>query len=175
MDIQDKWGKALRHTEIIRSRILPLATFAETHLPYVFLAESSVNTGDTVVRRGEVIVDRPAIILPSNLPQFFGFDSEEEKFDYDALTNFFLVRGVRFPSLKYNNKTHSLDIREGKLKDAIEFYLHELQKQENTTTGLIVGPEDSWQFSILIFICYQASRSADNDIRKLLDDSKEDH
>ena len=171
MDIQDHWEKALKNTEIVRPRVTPLQTFAATELPYILLAESAVNMGDTVVRKGEVVVEKPSIILPSNLPQFEGFEPEDEpSFNPDTLINFLLVRGVRFPSLKYNNKTVSLDVYEGRLKSAVEHYTHELEKVENVSTGLIVGPEDSWQFSVLIFIGTQMLRQADKDIRKLLDD-----
>ncbi|MBI3313040.1 MAG: hypothetical protein HYZ83_02255 [Candidatus Omnitrophica bacterium] len=173
MDIYENWEKALKNTEIIRPRVLPLATYEATHLPYIFLAESAVNLGDTVVRKGEIVVDRPSIILPSHLPQFEGFDEEgKPALDYFQLTNLLLVRGVRFPSLKYNNKVHSLDLCEKKLGETIEDYRRRLEKEENIATGLIVGLEDSWQFSVLIFICGQMIKSADGDIRKLLDDFK---
>ena len=171
MDIQDSWEKALQKTEIIRPRVHPLQTFAVTHLPYVFLAESSVNNGDTVVRKGEIVVEKPALILPFNTPQFEGFDFEEKMHLNEALlTNFFLVRGVQFPSLKYNNKTDSVDVFEGRLTKAIEYYTSTLQRQENVHTGLIAGSDDCWQLSVLIFICGQVAKSADQDLKKLFDD-----
>ena len=173
MDIQESWEKALRRTEIVRPRIQPLHTFAATQLPYIFLSESSVNAGDTVVRKGEVAVEKPSIILPFNLPQFEGFDFEKRSaLEQDILTSFLLVRGVKFPSYKFQNQTHSLDVYEGRLRNAIEFFSHQLQKEENVSTGLLIGPEDCWQFSVLIFIGSQALKSADGDIRKLLDDFK---
>jgi len=168
MDIQAYWERALKKTEIIRPRVQPLSTVAATHLPYVFLAESNVNVGDSVVRKGEILVEKPSIILPSNSPQFEGFESEDETaFDAEALVNFLLVRGVRFPSMKYNNKTFSLDVYEGKLKQAIEHFKRSLEKEENLTTGLVMGPEDCWQFSIMIFIMSQVLKQADRDIRDL--------
>ncbi len=173
MNIQDAWEKALKNTEIIRPRVQPLYTFEATHLPYIFLAESKINAGDTLVRKGEVRVEKPSIVLPSNLPQFEGFDFEEEmKLNEDFLMSFFLVRGISFPSMKYNHKTSSLDIVEGSLSRAVQNQLTELQKNEDVHTGLITGSEDVWQFSALIFICGQVARSADGDIRKLLDDMR---
>ncbi|OQA53654.1 MAG: hypothetical protein BWY42_01816 [Candidatus Omnitrophica bacterium ADurb.Bin277] len=83
------------------------------------------------------------------------------------------MRGIRFPSMKYENKVNSLDIHEGKLQRAIDRYSRLLQKQENVTTGLVIGPEDCWQFSVLIFVCMQALRSADTDIRKIFERYKE--
>ncbi len=173
MDIHSSWTKALRQTEVIRFRAKPLHAFETTHLPYIFLAESTVNSGDSVVRKGEVMVDKPQIILPSDLPQFEGFDFEKEsKLNQDLLTSFLLIRGVRFPSFKYQNKTDSLDVFEGRLKAAIDRYGRELAHEENVSTGLIVGPEDVWQFSVLIFICLQVQRSAEGDIRRLMDDHR---
>lgn len=174
MDIQDSWEKALKATEIIRPRVQPLQTFEATQIPYVFLAESALNHGDTVVRKGEVTVDKPSIILPPNLPQFEGFEFDKQFSGVeDYLTTFLLVRGIRFPSMKYENKIESLDIREEKLSKALEFFSRELQRQENVTAGLVIGPEDCWQFSVLIFICSQITRSAEGDIRKLFDRFRE--
>lgn len=176
MDIQEIWEKALAKTEIIRPRVQHLKTFSSTELPYIFLAESSVNQGDTVVRKGNVMVEKPSIILPPDLPQFEGFEFEKEMhLGKDILTNFFLVRGIRFPSFKYNNQTSLIDIHEGRLKKAVEFYSNQLQKEENVDRGLVVGPEDCWQFSILIFISAQIVKSAPNDIRRLLDGHKHDN
>ncbi len=98
MSIQESWEKAIRNTEIIRQRIQGLATFSTTNLPYVLLSESSVNMGDTVVRKGIVLVEKPSLILPANIPQCEGFDFDRDVLSY--LTNFFLVRGVTLPSLK---------------------------------------------------------------------------
>jgi hypothetical protein len=174
MSIQDGWEKALKNTNIIRPRSKDLLTFEATEVPYIFLSESSVNLGDTVVRKGQVKVEKPAIIMPNNMPQFEGFDFEKEFHSgQDMLLNFLLVRGVTFPSLKYNNRTYSLDIYEGHLEKAIEHYSDKLQRGEDVANGLITGPEESWQFSVLIFIATQIMRSADSDIRRLLEKFKE--
>ena len=173
MNLQESWDKAVRKTEIVRPRVLPLQTYNVTHLPYICLSESSVNAGDTAVRRGEIVVEKPAIVLPYNAPQFEGFDFEKGlHVNEELFKSFLLVRGVQFPGMKYNNKNHSLDVHEGGLSRAIEHFKAELQKSENVHTGLIAGPEDCWQFSVLLFICSQVVRSADGDIRLLMDDMR---
>jgi hypothetical protein len=169
MDFYDSWTKALQSTEIIRSRVQGLMTFKDTNVPYILLSESSINEGDTVVRTGEVVVEKPAIILPPNIPQFLGFEFEKgQDTGKDSLINFLLIRGVSLPSLKYNNQTYSLDIHEGKLSEAVKYYNDILQRQENVSSGLVVGPEDCWQFSLLLYICTQVARNANTDIRNLL-------
>ncbi len=170
MDIHESWEKALKHTEIVRPRVQPLQTFEVTQIPYIFLAESLVDHGSTVVRKGDVMVDKPSIILPPDLPQFEGFEFEKRFSGVaDYLTTFLMVRGIRFPSLKYENKIASLDVRKEKLAREVEAFLQVLQRQENVSTGLVIGPEDCWQFSILIFICGQIVRSADGDVRKIFE------
>ena len=171
MNVHDAWHKALRETDIIRSRVQSLQTFQETHVPYVLLSASSINPGDTVVRRGEVVVDRPSLILPPNIPQLEGFSLEGfNLFDQENMINFLLVRGITVPSLKYDNKTHSLDVFEGDVQAAIGHYGNSLQRQENTVAGLLTGPEDVWPFSLLIFICSQIAKNSATDIRRLLDE-----
>ncbi len=171
MDVHDAWNKALRGTDIIRSRIQSLQIFQETHVPYVLLSASSINPGDTVVRKGEVVVDRPSLILPPNIPQLEGFSLEGlNAFDQGNMVNFLLVRGITLPSLKYDNKTHSLDVFEGDVQAAIQHYGNFLQRQENTAAGLLTGPEDVWPFSLLIFICAQIAKNSVADIRRLLDE-----
>ena len=171
MDIHESWSKALRETDIIRTRVQSLQTFQETHVPYVLLSASSINPGDTVVRKGEVVVDRPSLILPPNIPQLEGFSLEGlDHFDQENMINFLLVRGISIPSLKYDNKTYSLDVFEGDVPAAIAHYGNLLQRQENTAAGLLTGPEEVWPFSLLIFICAQVTKNSSTDIRRLLDD-----
>ncbi|MFA4991976.1 MAG: hypothetical protein WC569_05300 [Candidatus Omnitrophota bacterium] len=175
MNIQDIWEKAIKNTRIIRPRSHELATFDNTSVSYVFLSSSLVNLGDTVVRKGEVMVEKPSIVLPYNMPQFDGFDFEKDlHHGQDTVLNFLLVRGVTFPSLKYNNKTQSLDIYEGHIDKAIGYYSDQFQKREDVHKGLVVGPDDCWQFSVLIFIATQIMRSADGDMRKLFERLRED-
>ena len=168
------WTKALKQTEIIRSRVQALSMSGNTCVPYLLLSESSINVGDTVVRKGEVLVQKPSLFIPPNNPQFEGFEFENEDgteaFDENSFINFLIVRGISIPSLCYDNKTSSLDIYEGKLSKAIKHHENILQQQENVHTGLLVGPEDCWQFSILIFICSQIIKNADQDIQRLLDE-----
>lgn len=173
MNIQDAWEKALKGTEVIRPRVHPLDTFGTTKMPYIFLAESQKKSGLTVVRKGEIIVEKPSIVLPYSMPQFEGFEFEEAMdINEDILKSFFLVRGVSFPSLKYNNKSEGQEDYDDRLNHAVAHYCNRLQREEDVHTGLITGSEDVWQFSVLIFICSQIVKSADNDIRRIWEDYK---
>lgn len=171
MEIEELWEKSLKKTEILRSRLVSLLTFQETELPYIFLAESVLNIGDIVVREGNVLVHKPLILLPRDFPQFEGFDFKKDlKVEDEAVVNFLMMRGISFPSLKYSNQTYSLKVCRGPLKAVSERYSRKLQRSEDTTTGLILAPEDCWQFSILIYVATMVVRSAPHDIKKLLED-----
>jgi hypothetical protein len=173
MDVHEAWSRALKETEVVRSRVSALQTFQATQVPYILLSESSINLGDTVVRRGEVTVDRPSLILPPNIPQFEGFEFDAgQSYDEQSMINFLLIRGVQLPSMKYDNKTQQLNVFEGNMDRAVKHYLKELQQKENVSCGLLVGPEDVWQFSLLIFICSQIARNTEVDIRRLIEDYK---
>ncbi len=170
MDLRDKWEKALKKTEVIRFHAGTLFTFKPTELPYIFLGESSVNIGDTVVRKGKVLAHEPSIFLPPNFPQFEGFEFEEDyQVDEDAVRTFLLVRGISFPSLKYTNEISTIDVHENSLSKSINHFSHQLDMKEDVYTALIVGPEDCWQFSVLIFVGAMVGRSALGDMKKFLE------
>ena len=171
MDIQELWEKALKQTEIVRMRLQDLATFETTAVPYVFLAESALNQGDTVVRKGQVLIERPAIVLPQFSPQFEGFDFEQDlQIPKDMLATFLLVRGIQFPSLKYRHQMSSLDLVEQSLQQAIDQFSRQLTAAEDIKTGLVIGPEDAWQFSLLLLVGALVVRSAEGDVRRLLEE-----
>jgi hypothetical protein len=86
------WKEALKHTNIIRPRIRALSSIEDTKLPYIFLAQSAVNPHTCVVRQGNVIVKKPTILLPPNLPQLKGFELQEKPY----LREFLLVRQSLF-------------------------------------------------------------------------------
>ena len=154
-------------------RLQDLATFEATAMPYVFLAESSVNAGDTIVRTGQVLVERPAIILPNFSPQFEGFEFDPAMhLSEHALSTFLLMRGVQFPSLKYRHELSSLEVLEQSLQQAIDQFGRQLTMAEDIKTGLVVGPEEAWQFSVLILVGALVTRSAQGDLRRILDEWK---
>lgn len=171
MDIEALWDKARKRTEILRMRLQDLATFETTAAPYIFLGESSLNPGDTVVRKGQVLIERPSIVLPGFSPQFKGFEFERElHLNDDALATFLFVRGVQFPSLKYHHQLSTLDVLAGSLQQAVDRFTDQLQRAEDTTTGLVVGPEDAWQFSVLLLVGALVIRSVDGDLRRILEE-----
>lgn len=170
MDIQELWEKARKRTELIRLRMQDLSTFEATRMPYLFLAESAINKGDTVVRSGHVMVEKPAIFLPGLSPQFEGFQFDENlQLSDSSVATFLLFRGVQFPSLRYRHEHSSLDVIESPLDAAIKRYQDRLARAEDLQTGLVIGPEDAWQFSVLLLVGAVVIRSAEGDLRRMMD------
>ena len=165
------WERARKKTEIVRLRLQDLATFDATAVPYIFLAESSLNQGDTVVRRGHVLIERPSIVLPGLSPQFQGFDFDADFHVSDeTVATFLLVRGIQFPSLKYRHEISSLDVYEDSLQKTVDHFNRQLAAAEDIATGLVLGPEDAWQFSVLLLLGALVIRSAEGDLRRILED-----
>lgn len=174
MDLEEKWNKALAKTEIVKFRISYLSTFETTAIPYIFLAESTVNLGDTVLRQGKILVHNPAIILPEDMPQFEGFEFEKDyQVNADMVRMFLLIRGISFPSLKYEHELSKLDIYEGSLKKAKAYFKQKLQRSEDVQTGLIIGPEEVWQFSLFIYVGLLIGKSFPSDLRRLWEKFKD--
>ena len=162
--------KHRKKTEVIRGRVKALPTFRHARVPYIFLGESVVNEGHTVIRKGKIIIEKPLILLPENMPQFEGFDLEKDlEVEHSTIQTFFMLRGIRFPSLKYCNTVEKLDLDEAPLAKTAKKYQKELEREENVNTVLILGPEDCWQFSIILYMATLIGRCAKNDIINLME------
>jgi hypothetical protein len=173
MDFEQKWQKAVKNTEIERSYLGHLNSSSTTTLSYIMLSESTLDSSDTVIRKGKVDITRPIIYLPDNNPMFEGFELSSRDISDSSILNFLLLRGINFPSLKYQNSVYSLDIDSSSLSDVVKKSKRELQMSEDVKAGLIVGPDDCWQYSLIVYVAALASKSASNDIKKYLDDLKE--
>jgi len=170
MDIEKYWEKAIKHTEVERARISYLNINTSTILPYIILSESMVDNSDTVIRKGKIEVTKPVIYLPDHTPILEGFEFEDKQISENSLITFLILRGVNLPSLKYSNILYSLDIEGSPLSDTVKKYKEELIKAEDVYTGLIIGPDDCWQFSLLIYVAGLVMKSAPQDIKKFLEE-----
>ena len=174
MSLQALWEEALKSTELLKIPLKRLETLKQTTFRYILLSQSLINKGDTAVRTGNITIDKPSLVLPSNLPTFTGF----EEFDNGSqatdkeLSEFFYMRGISFPSLKYSNTNYELDLFEGSLKKAEKHYTEQLKMQESTNTLLAIGHIDSWQFSLIIASCHMIENQLQADLKLLLNQIK---
>lgn len=169
MSVEEFWEESLNHTEIVRLPLKRLLTFGNTRFDYIFLAPSLVNKGDTVVRKGQMDVDRPSLILPHSMPTFEGFDSEGQAgIQGEELRSFFFVRGIKFPNLAYKNESYEIDLFEGPLAKAEKNFVDQVRSKENISTGICIGKDTSWQFSVLLMGCHMIDMHIDTDLQEIL-------
>ncbi|MBI2191459.1 MAG: hypothetical protein HYU36_05695 [Planctomycetes bacterium] len=166
MGLREDFHRAIQETEIHRHRQTRLLTYGGTELPYVWLGESAVNMGDTVVRRGVVRVEKPQLLLVQQPLQFEGFEYGEEKQESSAFLA--LGRIASFPPGKYSNIETRLDIYEGSLQQALTHYKRDLEAREDALTGLVSGPSDIWAVSLFVYVGKMVEHSAVDDIQELL-------
>ncbi|GAJ15654.1 unnamed protein product, partial [marine sediment metagenome] len=57
----------------------------------------------------------------------------------------------------------------GSVDKAIAHFSRQLERREDVYCGLMLGPEDCWQFSVLIYVGTLALKSAPTDIERLFD------
>ncbi len=166
----ESWHQALRETAVLRPRLKPLETFEATDLPYWLLTEVADHSSRTRVRRGRIEVAKPSLLLPPDSPQFEGFRAEGiPEPDWRLLSGFLLVRGVSFPSFKFSHVAAEGEILEENMKTAAGKCRDRLERTEDISTTLLVGPDANWLFSLLVFVALQAARSAEGDVRKILE------
>jgi hypothetical protein len=150
-----------------------LLTFGSTQFNYIFLASSLVNDGDTVVRKGNFVIDQPTIVLPRNSASFEGFSAQESGGITDEdLSSFFYVRGISFPSLKYINELYELDVFEGSLAQAEKNFMSQVREREDIATAIMIGADTSWQFSTILTACQMIDAHIDHDLKAILDKIK---
>ncbi|HEY4000641.1 MAG TPA: hypothetical protein VGO93_17355 [Candidatus Xenobia bacterium] len=164
MGFQEDFARAVRETEVRRQRTSRLLTVGTTELPYVLLSTSVVNLGDTVVRQGMVRVEPPTLLLLNRPHQFEGFEDEESP----AEGLLALGRMARFPPGKYSNIDSQLDVFEGTLESAISQVQTRLDNAADRQTGVVIGPADLWNMSLLVYVSKMIVQSAPHDVEQLL-------
>ena len=170
MNLEELWQKALQETEIVRLPIKRLITFGTTNCDYIFLAPSVVNQGDTVVRKGKLDIAPPAIHVPKHKPAFEGFDEpDKDGITDDQLASFFYLRGISFPSLSYKNEPYELDLFEGSVAKAEKIFVDMVRTHEKISTGIVIGADSAWQFSVILMACHLIDTYVDNDLKLILD------
>lgn len=163
MDFQDKFEKAWRKTRILRPVERKLFTFGDTRLPYFLVAESLVNKGDTVVREGEVVVQRPIIFTPRpGHPLFEGFGEKEEK-----AAGLIIQRLMYIPPYKYKNESHRLYVASEPLDEVVARFNQRLDREENRQTAIIQAIADMWEVAVMRFAAERMIKSIPSNLREL--------
>ena len=146
---------AAEQTEVLRPPRQHLATFGLTNVQYYLVTEPSYAdlTGEvreTVVREGQVVVERPQIVTPSYLLNFFqGFDHGREFAEF-----LMEAHGPHSPGLLYSYR-HELkdtsivsdppDVVAGRLVDMVE-------REGQHLAAVVKGVDHLWDISVMKFV-----------------------
>ena len=165
-NFEDRWMRAKEGTQLHRTRQTDLFTFGTTALPYVFIASSAINTGDSILRRGELKTEKPAIIWgggeSSESSRFSGFEEEGEN-----VNQVLFARAFRFPNLQVNNQGMQMEVLSREIRQLSDEIMSELDANGDRRTAVIEGPEDLWGLSLLIYAAEMTQRSAPGNLRDI--------
>lgn len=166
-DLEQRFKYALEHSVIHRTRKADLFTFGTTKLPYIFIAESSINPGDIIIRKGEIATEKPTIMMGDSFPSFEGFDGDYTGQEQEMSILF--GRTFHFPNMRYQNKSATLEVVSGELQKTIDEEQHQLDAEGNYRTAVISGPEDCWAFSLIIYASEMTQRSAKGNLKDIFE------
>ena len=165
MEMEEALKLAQADTQFIRVRKNLLYTFGTTRLPYICLSQSLTRPDDIIVRRGEVMADKPQIAVPGLDFSFEGFSDADEGLEADALA-VLLARRISMPPSKYVNKAGGEVMETGPIAAAIDRALNRLDSENDIRTAVISAPEKVWGLSVLLYIGNQVARSAPSNVHE---------
>ncbi|MCS7185097.1 MAG: hypothetical protein NZ870_04155 [bacterium] len=169
MNFIEMFDEALKNTKILRMRLKSLEQKKSTVCPYTIIMPSRVDSNDALVKKGNVIIEKPIIILPENLAEFIGFEFEKMGIRNDILNTVLLMRGIRLPSMRYKNLQYKIDVVNKNYLQYANEIAEKLKLREDTEEGVITTKTpDSWQFSLLIYTASLFIKNLPNDIKNIL-------
>jgi hypothetical protein len=156
---EDIWYAA-RSTKIVYMPPKLLETFGESRVQYLVVSEDLDHPGRLTLRSGVVTSERPRIITPayfrSRAVENFGEDARkylEEVLSGDTKAQF-LEYGLRF-----GKDAHHEEHVSGNALEVAEQAAAEAQDNLEELKGVIVGPDDAWEVSLMHFLAQMVQRS----------------
>lgn len=155
MEAEERVRYAIEHTEMVRAPRQSLATFGVSDIRYYLLTlpaytDIAGDTGETVVREGRVIAERPKIVTPHYLINLFqGFEHGQEYAEYVLRTY-----GANEPGLlyRYRNEPADMNILSSPMESVIESINQEIDRSGNPLSTIIKGVDELWDISLMKFI-----------------------
>lgn len=171
MDMSDeKIEYAIAHTEVIRPPTQRMATFGETQVYYYLVAEPvyvelTGGTGETVVREGKVMAERPKIVTPNYLVNLFqGFEHGREYAEYIRHRYGNYEPGLLY---RYRNEPKGTNIVSGTIDEVVGRLNEMIDKEINPLTSIIKGVDEMWDVSLMKFIHEWTRHSVPGNVSEL--------
>ncbi len=158
----EKIKNAVKNTEILRLPKQALATFGITNIAYYVLTnpvydEITKEGGETVVRQGRVIAEKPRIVTPYYMSQLEGFSGDAKKYLEAMMQKY----GADTPGLyyTYRNEPGSLTIVEEELMAVLERLNSDIDERGDPLVTIIKGQDELWDVSLMSCI-YEITKSS---------------
>ena len=147
--------EAVRLTRVVRLPKQHLATFGVTRLHYYVVTKplyTDLVPGkeEAVVREGNVVSERPAVVTPNYMLNLEGFGEDARKY-MDGLVQRF---GPHSPGLlyQYRNEPAGMEIVGDEVSVVAERIAQDLDGRNVDMASVIQGVDELWDVSLLKFI-----------------------
>ena len=160
---------AIRHTQVLRPPRQNLETFGITNVHYYLLTAPAYTDlvaggGETVVREGQVIAERPRVVTPYYLMNLQGFSHHARRY-LEKMAQ----EGHSSPALlyRYRNEAKSLSIVSEPLHKLAQELTEKLEREGMALASVIKGVDELWDVSLLRFIHEFTVRSLQSNVMDL--------
>ncbi len=166
----DRIQFVVENTKVLRNPKQLLATFGTTRLSYFLVTEpvyGDIQPGvqETVLRKGKVSAERPRIVTPFYLRNFFqGFEHGKEYLEY-LLRKF----GAQQNALlyEYKNELEETTVISNNLQDVVAHLNETLDQESNPLSAIIRGVDEMWDVSLMKFIQELTGSSLSQNVMEL--------
>jgi hypothetical protein len=168
MNDEEKLSRAINLTQVLRAPRQALATFGVTSIDYYLLTRpvyAEGETGETVVRRGKVVANRPRIVTPYYLSQVEGFSPASRHYLERLMAEYGPhAAGVYYT---YRNEPGGLDIVSESLSQVLEKINREVDIKNDPLCTIIRGEDELWDVSLMKFIFEMTNSSFGKNLSEL--------
>ena len=166
----ERIAEAVRHTEILRPPRQSLSTFGTTNVYYYLVTEPAYSdlvpdAGETVIREGRVITEKPKIVTPYYLSRLEGFSFDAKRY-FEMLIRTY---GADAPGLfyTYRNEPKELNIVSDNWQAVVAKLNEEIDKRGDPLASIIKGVDDLWDVSLFKFIHEITKSSLQDNVAQL--------
>lgn len=161
----DNFHYALENTRVIVSPLSFIETFGQTSFQFHLVTEPMDEVGAVRIRTGKLSAERPRIMTPQYVEQFFLEGFGEKAYEF---LEFLEKHPEHFKMLRYGFIFKKTDVSETLLQEPKEKVLHRLKEEiaqgEDRMVTLIEGIDDAWEACLIKFTIDLVQRSSQGNL-----------
>ncbi len=163
------WRRAIEKTWVVRFPRQSLATFGMTNIKYYVVTEPIYqemmpDKREGVVRTGQVVADKPAVVTPFYAMNLDGFSDGA----YEYFQSMMQKHGPNSPGIlyQYKNEPEGMDILAGMPEEIAHRISDDLDERRQELAVVMVSVDEYWDVALLKFIYEFTSSSASQNVRE---------